>query len=401
MDLELTLERLEKGYHKEIVHVVWSYPKAVPAAHEVQNAAEAVLYDAVEEGCVKVLGLDDFQVHTDPVTSYQMIYDGELVDITDSVGGLADLLDSGPEPATSEAEVLMEVPRDRMHFYNDEEPSDTGERLELRYCTRVRYLDNFNGCPADTTGMKWRRPYCDQSLVPLLGLEVMAIDRDSHSGDDIIGRYVLHYDGLDHYSCIDFEWGQRLRGEQYPDVYLITNFDVHDSEFGAATEAHLCRENDEEDESCDVKFSYNWRNNYVSDLDEGAPAYRNLNFGTAEDGWNRRAMSMATVQKVLRSYQGRNMTGDLNVWWDGNQCTDTSGDAWPCAYDDNWFTLTANLYRTWVVGPHEAGHCYQMQLFEQSRLFGEGCPSPHTVTGISNDACATREGWVQFFATLT
>lgn len=394
LPLRLTVPQGD-GPQREVVRVVWAYDAAASKA-DVDQEVEAVLYYVADGGCVSLTDVEAWHAATDPVVVRRVFLDGLSLDVADIAGpvlpsALAD---------ESDAQTIFEVTDGLTPLYNDDGTRTGATTLDLRFCVRARYLDNFQSCPTDTTGMDWWMPYCDQTTrVPVLGLVVHLYDHDSVTSDDYIGSYALHYDDLDDYSCISFSWNQNLRDELYPDVYIKTNFDVVDTEYGANEWAHLCQSDQEAKDECEDKYGYTWSAHYESNL--SGTAYKSLSFGDEVNIWNRRAMSMAAIQHFLRSFRGNRMTGDLNAWWNGDQCTDSSGNPWPCSYDDNWFTVTDDLYRRWTVGPHEAGHCYQKQLFEQGSLTGQSCPDPHYLDGASNDACATREGFAEFVSTVT
>ncbi len=414
-ELSLTLARPQaEGFFSDAVRIDWAYPEGAGADPEVQHDAEATIHYRVDGNCIQTLDVEAFYAASDYRTSFPVV--GRGFDKTlDAVSGFANpvLEDRTEAKALPVYEVSSHFGPSLATgadgepvgpFNNDDDDTfeiEEGEPRNLRYCLRVSYVDNFRSCSPDTTGMKWWRPYCDQRNVPILGLEVSLWDRDegSSSSDDFIGTYVLHYDRLSDYSCIDFEWQPLARGELLPDVYVTTRLDVRDSEFGAGREAHLCRSDQTSQSSCTDRFIVTWRANHVPDMD--STTYADLDFGGPIGILNRRAMNMAAVQKVLRSYQARHMTGDLNVWWNGNTCQDSNGNPWPCSWDDNWFSLVNQTYRRWDAGPHEAGHSYQKQLFEQHFLSGSGCGASHTMSGVENDACATKEGWADFFSTLT
>ena len=386
----------ENGFYRERVEVRWSYPAFADTVPGLESKAEAMLHYRVTDGCLQPLSVEKFHDLADP--HQDLGAPAEDLETLDSVTGFSDT--NAFERPESEAVTLVDSRFTT--FWNDDPTSTGGEVIEGRYCLRIRYKDNFDNCPTSTMGMKWWRPYCDARQVPMLGLEVYLFDRDSSSMDDWIGTYALHYDDINHYACLEFTWDQDQRGELYPDIYAITNFDVHDTEFGAEEEIHLCRENQKSKEICDEKFSYDWRDSYEANVGSSSgTVYSSLNFGSKTNVWNRRAMSMSTVQKVLRGFQGQRLLSDLNVWWNGDQCTTSAGDPWPCSYDRDWFTLTTDDYRDWFTGPHEMGHNYQKHLFEQNNLYGKSCPSPHFLTVANNESCATREGWANFFSGLT
>ncbi len=399
LPLELVRPQAE-GYYTDVAQLEWSYPVSLDTDKGARLEARATIHYRVDGECIRILDIDAFHAATEERRSISVIGpDGPAV--LDSVSGF-----EGPRRANPVARKAIRVDADGepgdLIFNDDLFDLPEGDSQELTYCVRVSYYDGWLGCPSNTVGMKWWQPYCNFNLqVPMLGLEVRLWDRDFNSMDDMIGTYTLHYEDLGDYACLDFTWDPVSRGEPAPDVYVSTLFDVQDTEFNAGQKAHLCHSNQTSKDACDDRRSYDWRDSYTPNLTPGDPVYQDLNFGPSGTLWNRWAMTMASVQKVLRSFQGRHMTGDLNVWWNGTRCRDDDGDPWSCSWDDNWFSVANQNSHRWVVGPHEAGHSYQMQLFEQSTLPGSGCGSEHFVDGVENDACATKEGWADFFSILT
>lgn len=168
---------------------------------------------------------------------------------------------------------------------------------------------------------------------------------------------------------MSFTWDQDDRGEDYPDTYIRTDMVVLDAEHypDNLRRATLCEieesDGDSTTDDCTDPYGATWRSSYYNN--QSGKIYEKKDFGDKTSTWNRRAMSLATVQKFLRSWQGYRMTGDLNIWWNGDRCENDDGDAWPCNWDANWFTMTYDGYRRWTTGPHEAGHAYHRQLYEQ------------------------------------
>lgn len=388
---------VEDGHYFDMAFLQWRYAAGASAPTEAEGSMAATLAYRFADGCVQSMTLDDLYARADPITQVGVFQGGTTTQLAIAQGppgttGGGGSSGSSPSPLDD-----LDLP-----VFDDDPPLPglQGEVLDLRVCFRVRYRDAFDGCPNNVTGMRWWRPYCDGRLVPVQGLEVTLFDRDSSSNDDHIGTWALHYNGLNDVSCIDFQWDQGTRNETFPDVWIMTRFDVVDTDHpGNRHEIHLCRTEDLGRAECGDKFAFGWRDAFIADVRPTPTPVRNYDFGGGSGVWNRRAMQVAAGQKALRSFRGERMTSDMNIWWNSDTCK-LRGRLWPCSVNDRWFTMPSWRFQDIYTVPHEYGHSYQKQLFEQDHLTGKRCPRPHFLDQPHNEACATREGWANFVAAM-
>jgi hypothetical protein len=379
------------GYYKDALTITATDHGDTPFT------ASGILAYKVTGTCVTLITPAAFQNATDVRLDYAVQREGATRLIQDTSGPTRSATLPLLEPQS--ALVLAEIPAMRD---DDEGGAVSGSRpVDITYCIRVTYYDDFQSCPADTTGMFWWRPYCsDSKSVNFHGLVLELYDQDDTSSDDYIGSFATNYSDADSYSCVSFTWDPSLRGEDFPELYVRTEFQVADSEFSSPYQGHLCAKDDSGGGICTEQFGYTWRSTYEPNAQ--GTVFADKYFGTATNVWNQRAMQMASLQKFLRTFQGVGMAADLNVLWDGDHCDDEDGNPWSCTINATWIQLGSQHYQRWDAAAHEAGHAYQMQLLLQPfALPGEACPSVHSLTVASNADCATREGWAEFVSVIT
>ena len=263
--------------------------------------------------------------------------------------------------------------------------------VTLKYCVKLRYIDDYTDCPTGThtNGLTQWGPKCDGSKQVAQGFVVELWDRDGETNDDYIATINLDYGNpSNNYACYTFEWDQSATCEDYPDIYVKTHY--------------LARGSNSQNLYTKVvpppgngdKYTRSWRSRYYSNCTDSETCYsKSLNFSSsATDFGNRKAMILRSTQRFAQAWGTMTNITHHTIYYEFR-----SGGGIVAIGPDR-VKFDRNEYDNWQSAAHEGGHCLQRQFFEAEGYAGQACPRPHYFTAPSNEACATREGWASFVA---
>ncbi len=399
----------EDGTYKELVTIYWKYPNL-----NWEASVQKSVHYLVEDGCTEIVSGKEYELLTDPSSVEEYVTkNGEKMTVImregfdESSPYKGERLDEAEIVPADHEMAFAPAPAGREDRYSEIHESDGFERgsgtakgvLNLSYCVRVQYRDNFVLPPTNTTGMKWWRPRSDGGLHNFQGLLVHIYDYDSSGGDDYITAGYLNFSSDTAYSCFNFQWDQSAQSETYPDPYVKTMYVVKDVEFSDSNKqyGHLCANGC----TCSSRYVRSWRSSYTSDLGSGWYIYPTLTFGSSTSNANARAMQMHALQKFFRGWRSRYMTHDIKVDWQNEGIPASYGSSTTCIGltkkfwwedGDQWI----DMYRRWDVAPHEAGHTYQKQMMG---ITSGDYESAHKMYCSYTDYTAMKEGWAEFVAT--
>ncbi len=419
------------GYYKDSVIVSWRFENSSSRIDEERRLIYEIARDGFEE-----VDLMEYELYTGIFTSYRGYKNGETVYFYEqegymdtvepnlvrgminsrgknSFGAFTALRARGILDDGEKLEESIDYDGPLSDDITDEDakggPSEPGIPgppepgipepgvLDLNYCVRVRYIDNYIQPPVDTTGMKWWRPYGydgeTEKKTNAIGLIVQLWDRDETSADDYIGTWGLYYSADGNYCCLDFQWDQAAENEWYPDPYIKTSYRVMDTEFADSTKykGHFCTD----DCDCNSRPTATWRGSYYSDLGKDeTTTLASLRYGSRTSDLNRKGMLAASFQKYFRTWRSYGATNDIyaTIVFIGGSYSSNDKCVQLAEFAND--SLTYEMYRRWDMPVHEAGHSGHVQLLGQSLI--ATCPSPHYGYCGYNDHCATYEGWTEF-----
>jgi len=429
----------EDGVYSDVFTVRWRR-----AGTEPWLFTDTFLKFEVVDGCVEVLTEEEYERQTN---SYSLIpfvrYGKEVLELAVEGGGTFDGSEEPlPEVAGIEAvdatETTVVVDGAPYQFQDEayepfsddlfdedaEVPGGGGgpkapeSVLALQYCVRVRYHQDAFQVPTDEenlVGMRWwlpkkriDNPYPEPdefTKMNFLGLKVELWDRDS-SNDDYITSAVLNYTANGQYFCINFNWDQAAQGENYPDPYIKTYYQVTKPRTGIwfSKWGILCTDSCG---TCASKPVMSWRNEYYPDLGQSvSTVYETTFFTQSADPTtpdqvaitsSSQAIQMAYMQKFFEVWNEYEMTGNIHAKWSEEGILSSVDGT--CINLARYYEQGANdvfWHRRWDGPVHEAGHSYQDQLLGVNSL--GSCPQEHHGWCSYNDHCATNEGWAEFVA---
>ncbi len=381
------------GVYREVVDIGWQ-----PAGQQsgFRSSQQVLLDFVVENDCLSWIDAKEFEFLANVPHLYS--HQGQPVPQNTRWGG------------ASPGQPVFEIGEfeDGEHDLKD----DGLEVLELSYCVKVEYFDNFLFPPEDTTGMVRQPVLGDGSPRDFRGLHVELWDRDADEDNDFITSGILRGRSDPHHYCIDFEWNQaNPEEERYPDVYMTTSLSVSNGhpDWWLLTDPqrtiHFCAE----DSPCDETV-VSWVRYASPDLGlTDSHVNVDLNFIGRTFEINAMAMQMASLERFLETFESYGMSRDINVHWYFDEYPGALGArsiklSYQSSYvDDDGVDVVREWYRRWDVGAHEVGHTYQAQLLGLDSLY-TGCvrgSERHYADTVDTSNFATKEGWAEFVAMAT
>lgn len=272
-----------------------------------------------------------------------------------------------------------------------------------QYCFTIKFKSDYENCPGNTTSMFWEPACTFLWSVPERSPRKLVVelwDKDNTNSDDFIGEYTLNPSTEEATSfCLGFTWDGVARGEAAPDVYLRTRFEVRDGS-GSSFSSKACESDNSPNDSCSNEAIENWRNYAVTNC-VSCTSPVTLVFNSDPAGYyNRIAMVMHSAAAFEDRFASSTHRQNNHYYWiDGDACSGA------CVYAQRkWISMPLSSARRWGTPTHEAGHLMHKQALDENGFPGQPCgcsggvcnPNGHSMTGASNERCATTEGFAHY-----
>ncbi len=228
----------EDGYYKETARMYW----IAEDGDDIEETEYEFTYQ-IKNDCMKKITGKKYEENTYLFTDYEEIIAGKKVKVK-AIEGFATSVIGEVDPSKIDYAIVddSEGVTSKPTIVNTQSIR-AGSVLNLTYCLRLRFYDQYKEAPS-SSDLPWWRPRGDNNLHNFLGLEVQLWDRDggSSSDDDYIKSVWLYNSADGNYFCTSFSWDQYANGESYPDVYIKTRYRVKDTTHSQVfhTDAGIC-----------------------------------------------------------------------------------------------------------------------------------------------------------------